>query len=1039
MAQEPPLRASTSRHFLSWLHECGLSLAFTTYQTNRLFLVSLKPDGRLSIFERLFERPMGLHATAARLTMSTRYQIWHLDNALPGGETHEEHDRLYVPRHAYTTGDLDVHDVAVDSEDRIIFANTLYSCLATVSEHYSFRPIWKPPFVSRLAPEDRCHLNGLAMADGRPAYATAVSRSDVAAGWRERRHTGGCVIDIEDDEIVTDTLSMPHSPRVYRDRLWLLNSGMGELGYVDRRSGRFEPIVFCPGYLRGLAFHRDWAIVGLSKQRRERTFSGLALDDRLRNKDTDARCGLWVIDLRTGNVSHWLELEGVVIELYDVVVISEVRHPTVLGFKSDEIQRLITIEDTRAPRFEPLRTAEASPGDEPSRGGLAPPFPEGGEAEEPAVPAPPEYRQANELVRAGRYEDALSLYEEALRAQPRHVSSHINLGTAHHRLGNAEEARRCWLKALEIDPSAPRAHVNLARVLQAEGETEAAIGHWRRALESQPLDIGIRLELAGLLSAAGRLREARNEVETVLRREAGHARAWNALGALCFLEQKEAEALHHFQRAADLDPELFEAHLNRGNCFEALGQIAEARDAFADALAVRDQAPLVLRRQLLCPPVFASVEAIDEYYRRASSVIDFFGGRRAHLPLAETHLTHAEVPFNWAYLGRDDLAHRQAYADIFAESFRLPPLQHRPSNCPPWRVGFVVTPTHEGVFFRCMAGLLDQLDRRHVQPVLALPRASFSLARASLRERDVELVELPQRFDHATAALRRARLDALYFWEVGTDSTNYFLAFCRLAPVQCTGWGWPVPSAAPELDYHLTSESLAPPGTERFFSEPLIRLPHLPAHMQRPREDLWKPVPLEEYGLPSGGPLYLCVQNLRKVHPDMDALLEGILRASSRSVVAFVHDRAPAFGELLRARWKHTLADFSERLFLLPRQTGKRYPQLLASATALLDTPHFGGANTAYDSYLAGVPVVTLPGEQPRGRYTAALHAAAGVEGCTAQSGEEYVQLAVRLGTDFTWRREVCDQMRAGGALLFERREPAAQLESFLAEAIRGV
>src|SRR5262245_55330326 len=252
------MEITVSRHFLSWLYDSNLSLAFTTYQTNRMFLIGLKPDGALSIFERHLDRPMGLFATPERLYVSTRWQLWELANALPAGESHRGYDRLYVPRHAHTTGDLDVHDVALDGRGRVVFANTLYSCVAAVSERYSFTPLWKPPFISRLAAEDRCHLNGLAIAAGEPAYVTTVSRSDVAAGWRERRHAGGCVIDVASDQIVIDSLSMPHSPRVYQDRLWVLNSGAGEIGSIDRTSGRFEPLAFCPGYLRGLAFWEDY-------------------------------------------------------------------------------------------------------------------------------------------------------------------------------------------------------------------------------------------------------------------------------------------------------------------------------------------------------------------------------------------------------------------------------------------------------------------------------------------------------------------------------------------------------------------------------------------------------------------------------------------------------------------------------------------------------------------------------------------------------------------------------------------------------------
>ncbi len=452
---DTPLEVRVSRHFLGWLHEARLSLAFTTYQTNRLFLVGLKPDGTLSVFERHFDRPMGLWASPERLYMSTRWQLWQLDDALPEGESHQGFDRLYVPRRAHTTGYLDVHDIAVDSEGRVVFVNTAYSCLATLSDRYSFTPLWRPPFVSRLSPEDRCHLNGLAMADGAPAFVTAVSRSDVSSGWRERRHAGGCLIDVRTGEPVVEDLSMLHSPRVKDGRVFVLNSGTGELGTVDRERGRFEPLAFCPGFLRGLSFAGKYAIVGLSKQRRERTFSGLALDDRLREKDAEARCGLWVIDVESGVVAHWLELEGVVIELYDVQVLPGVRRPTALGFKSEEIQRTITIDVAPRPIFQALAS-------KPTRPPAAQPLPTA-----PGNPSPgeSEYRAANALVEEGKLEMAVARYVNALVLDPRHVNALVNLGTVQSRLGETDAALDCFRRALDTDPRSVLANPNAAALL----------------------------------------------------------------------------------------------------------------------------------------------------------------------------------------------------------------------------------------------------------------------------------------------------------------------------------------------------------------------------------------------------------------------------------------------------------------------------------------------------------------------------------------------------------------------------------------------
>lgn len=341
--EQPQLELTGSRQFASWLAEQQLSLAFTTYQTGKLFLIGLQPNGRLSIFERTFNRCMGLWSNGQTMWMSSLYQLWRFENVLEAGQIANGYDRLYVPQMCYVTGDIDVHDVAVDANGRVVFVNTLFSCLATPSDTHSFCPVWQPQHISKLAAEDRCHLNGLAMQDGSPRYVTAVSQTDVADGWRDRRGDGGCLIDLQSNEVCIEGLSMPHSPRVYRDAVWLLDSGRGFFGRADLTNGKFEPICFCPGYLRGLAFHGDFAIVGLSRPRENKTFEGLQLDDNLAERGTESRCSLCIIDLRSGDLVHWLRIEGLVQELYDVVVLPNVVRPMALGFKTDEIRRTLSL------------------------------------------------------------------------------------------------------------------------------------------------------------------------------------------------------------------------------------------------------------------------------------------------------------------------------------------------------------------------------------------------------------------------------------------------------------------------------------------------------------------------------------------------------------------------------------------------------------------------------------------------------------------------------------------------------------------------
>lgn len=341
LASGPAVQLVHSEGLAAWLQEQALSLAFTTYQTNRLFCLGLTSSGTVVAHERLLDKPMGLFAQDDRLYLSSRYQIWEFSNLLGPGETRQGCDRLYLPRHSHTTGDLNVHDLVLDGDGNLLFVNTDFSCLARLSDRHSFEPIWRPPFISRLAAEDRCHLNGLALRDGLPAFMSACSSSDAAAGWRAHRRDGGVVIDIASSEILARGLSMPHSPRWYRGRLWLLNSGSGELGWIDPTSGAFHPLCFCPGFVRGLAFWGNHAIVGLSKLR-ARSFGGLLLEERLAAAHQEAQCGLLVIDLASGAVEQWLRFEGVVEELFDVVVLPGVRQPQLIGFQSEDIERLVS-------------------------------------------------------------------------------------------------------------------------------------------------------------------------------------------------------------------------------------------------------------------------------------------------------------------------------------------------------------------------------------------------------------------------------------------------------------------------------------------------------------------------------------------------------------------------------------------------------------------------------------------------------------------------------------------------------------------------
>ena len=335
---------SFSNGLARFLAAQNISLAFTSYQTGRLYIVGHDAQNKLALHEAGYKQAMGVVGNGARIYLGTLNEIVRFENALqPGQLANNAHDKVFVPRNIQVTGAIDIHEIGIRNNGVMVFVNTKYSCLCEASRTHSFKPIWKPKFISKLAPEDRCHLNGLAMVDGRPKYVTAVCKSDVVDGWRDRRDNGGIIIDIETDEIMAQGLSMPHSPRWYNGKLWVLNSGSGELGWINPKDKSFQAVAFFPGFLRGLTFHNGYAIATLSKPRYKR-FEGLALSKTLDEKDAEPWCGVQIINLTSGDVVQWIRFDGKIKELFDVCALPGVKNALTIGPNSDEIKSFITYE-----------------------------------------------------------------------------------------------------------------------------------------------------------------------------------------------------------------------------------------------------------------------------------------------------------------------------------------------------------------------------------------------------------------------------------------------------------------------------------------------------------------------------------------------------------------------------------------------------------------------------------------------------------------------------------------------------------------------
>lgn len=346
-APENTTSFSPSGGLINLLARLDISLAFTSYQSGLFYLLGRHATG-IHLHQCAITRPMGLvYSKEHGLALSAGHQIIRFENPLAAHErVNNQFDACFVPRTTHLTGELDAHDIGIDHKGAPIFINTRLNCLAGLDAKHSFKELWRPPFISALVDEDRCHLNGLAMRDGQPAFVTASSRSDTIDGWRDRRAQGGVVIDVANKQIICDGLSMPHSPRWHQGELWVLNSGAGELGVVEGAAsgkGHFVPRVFCPGFVRGLAFYGDYAFVGLSKPRYKR-FEGLELDMRLEKTDSEPWCGIQIIDTKRGACVEWLRIDGPVTELYDVTVLPKITCAMAISLNTIEAAQFVTWE-----------------------------------------------------------------------------------------------------------------------------------------------------------------------------------------------------------------------------------------------------------------------------------------------------------------------------------------------------------------------------------------------------------------------------------------------------------------------------------------------------------------------------------------------------------------------------------------------------------------------------------------------------------------------------------------------------------------------
>ncbi len=448
-------------------------MVVSTYQAGKLILLRAKENSLNTHFVSL-PKPMGVAFKNGRLSVGSGANVidyFNMANVGPKVAPVNTHDGAFLPRRTHVTGDIDIHEMGFDGDNELWIVNTKMSCLCTLDINHSIVPRWRPPFITGYDLTDRCHLNGLAIRDGKPKYVSALGTSDEPAGWRKNKAFGGMIMDIDSNEMIIEGLSMPHSPRWYRNKLWVLESGAGQLVTVDEKTGEKTVVAEVPGFCRGIDFIERYALIGLSEVRETAVFAGLPLTER----EQDRKCGVWIVDIENGKTVGFLQFSGGVQEIFSVQLVPW-KYPALLDMNDPLLRTSYSIPDDAIKDFTPpdpkqLRVEQAI--QHHRRRELDKAIAAYTEIlkEEPEN-VPILYHMGVALSDTEKWDEAIKYLDKAVALQPNHAEAHNSLGHAWAGKLDFDRAIECYDAAISADQKYATAHFNRGCVLLKQGQCE---------------------------------------------------------------------------------------------------------------------------------------------------------------------------------------------------------------------------------------------------------------------------------------------------------------------------------------------------------------------------------------------------------------------------------------------------------------------------------------------------------------------------------------------------------------------------------------
>jgi predicted O-linked N-acetylglucosamine transferase (SPINDLY family) len=651
-------------------------------------------------------------------------------------------------------------------------------------------------------------------------------------------------------------------------------------------------------------------------------------------------------------------------------------------------------------------------------------------------------------IRQGNRRAALTAFQTAIRLAPDYAQAHFNAGNQLLELGQPAKAIEALSRAIELRPSYVEARCNLATALIGQGEAARAIALMNETISLGTDTASVHTIMGNALFAGGQLGSAIRAYEHACRLDPMSREAQFNLANAVQESGDTPRAIALYWRVLAATPEFVEGWKGLGLSYRDQGRLDQARGTFARAQSLKDDPGLCVLDALMVPRIPLSEDAIDRSRVDVLAALDRL--EADGLALDDAFRQVGAANFYLAYQARDDRALNERIAQFYRRACPslneiAPHCQNRrPVQGRRVRVGFISELLRVHTIGKLTHGIIRNMDRARFEVTVLRKLATDDRRRsaddeiATAVDRAADrVIELHPRIAEARRQIAAAELDVLFYLDIGMTPMTYFLAFARLASVQCVTWGHPVTTGLDTMDYYLSSTHLEPPGAEAQYTEKLVRLPRLPTFYIRPQPPA-RPVNRAELGLPADRRLYVCPQSLFKLHPRLDELLAQVLRADPAGRLILIESKHGLWTQEWRARFGAAHGDLLDRVQFLPFLNPDRFAALLLHADAVLDPIGFGGGNSTYETLAFGAPIVTWPGPYMRGRVTVGCYRQIGIEDLVATDAESYVRLALRLAQDAGWRAKLSQRILSRADVLFEDAAAVRALEDFFERAATG-